>query len=423
VCSSDLTVTNQAPGTGNFTYECLFYVSSLAANRSIMNTRSADTTDGFDLSVTTAGAIGATYSFTGLFTSTSGVVVINTWYHIAVVRTAGTTITVYLNGTSLGNFTAGGSQNYTSTTLYVGAAALAGTPMLGYISNFRYTRSPVYTAAFTPGTTPLSPIANTALLTAQSNRLIDASPNNFTITKNGDTTAVPANPFATVYDYGTTYYSTYFDGSGDYLTVSGTANAAFGFGTGDFTIEGWFYGTADNATDFMIDFRGSAVPSAPAIFVYTSNQLALYYNSSVVYQPASLTFTFNTWNHVALVRASNVTKFYLNGTGAATTYTDNNNYPSAACIIGTDSVAGGSSYWTGQISNLRIVKGTAVYTGNFTPPTSPLTAISGTSLLTCQNATLVDNSTNAFAITSSGQAQPRPVSPFSTTNYTTASTT
>jgi hypothetical protein len=67
---------------------------------------------------------------------------------------------------------------------------------------------------------------------------------------------------------------------------------------------------------------------------------------------------------------------------------------------------------TGLISNLRLVKGTAVYTSNFTPPTAPLTAITNTSLLTCQNATFIDNSTNAFAITVNGNAQPVANNPF-----------
>jgi hypothetical protein len=67
---------------------------------------------------------------------------------------------------------------------------------------------------------------------------------------------------------------------------------------------------------------------------------------------------------------------------------------------------------------LRLVNGTAVYTSAFTPPTSPLTAIANTSLLTLQNATFVDNSTNNFAITANGNSQPTQFNPFGWTSTT-----
>jgi hypothetical protein len=79
--------------------------------------------------------------------------------------------------------------------------------------------------------------------------------------------------------------------------------------------------------------------------------------------------------------------------------------------IGND---GGGSAFTGYISNLRLVKGTAVYTSNFTPSTTPLTAISGTSLLTCQRNRFLDNSSNAFAITVNGTPTVQRFSPFNT---------
>jgi hypothetical protein len=63
-----------------------------------------------------------------------------------------------------------------------------------------------------------------------------------------------------------------------------------------------------------------------------------------------------------------------------------------------------------------VVKGTAVYTSNFTPSITPLTAISGTSLLTCQSPTFVDNSTNNFTITAVGNSRPTQQNPFGITN-------
>ncbi len=366
-------------------------------------------------------------SWNGIISSTA--ISANRWTHIAAVFT-GSTSYIFQNGVQTAS---GGPTTWPVTgstdVVKLGIRNDAANYYTGYISNARVViGTAVYTSAFTPSTTPLSAVANTKLLLAQSNSIVDRSINNAALTITGSPTVIAANPFPTVYQAGTQYYSNYFDGTGDYLTVSSTANAAFGFGTGDFTIEGWFYATVDNATDFMIDFRGS-VATAPAIFVYTSNQLALYYNGSIVYQPSSLTFTIKQWNHVALVRSSNVTKFYLNGTGAATTYTDNNNYPSAACIIGTDAVAGGSSYWTGYISNVRVTKGQALYTTTFTPSTTPLTTTSqgasanNVSLLTCQDNKFIDNSTNAFAITASGDTKPLAQSPFTPSAYSSTAVT
>ena len=71
-----------------------------------------------------------------------------------------------------------------------------------------------------------------------------------------------------------------------------------------------------------------------------------------------------------------------------------------------------NAYYKGYVSNVRIVKGTAVYTANFVPPTSPLTAISGTSILTLQNSSIVDNSTNAFSITNNNSVATSTATPF-----------
>ena len=89
----------------------------------------------------------------------------------------------------------------------------------------------------------------------------------------------------------------------------------------------------------------------------------------------------NVWTHFALVRSGTTVQAYFNGTAAGSSWTN-----SSTTIFNLSSgfvAARGtpSNYYTGYISNLRVVKGTAVYTANFTPPTTPLTAITNTSLL------------------------------------------
>jgi hypothetical protein len=84
--------------------------------------------------------------------------------------------------------------------------------------------------------------------------------------------------------------------------------------------------------------------------------------------------------------------------------------------------APGNDRFNGFISNVRYVKGTAVYTSNFTPPTSRLTAVAGTTLLlntTYDAKYLKDNSINGVTITNyngvsttTGLATSSPLNPF-----------
>jgi hypothetical protein len=197
------------------------------------------------------------------------------------------------------------------------------------------------------------------------------------------------NGIALVANYGG---SVKFDGTGDYLTVA--SNAAFGYGTGDFTIECWInpsiahngyvidHGTAGNIGTIELGGTGGIT----------------YYRPSTAIQTGTGVIAVGSWTHVAVVRSSGTTTIYINGVNSASG-ADSYNYPTQRVVIGAISLDFLYSF-NGYISNLRIVKGTAVYTANFTPSTTPLTAISGTSLLTGQAPSpLIDNSANAFTIT------------------------
>ena len=91
-------------------------------------------------------------------------------------------------------------------------------------------------------------------------------------------------------------------------------------------------------------------------------------------------------------------------------------------MIGAANNTVSTNYFRGYISNVRIVKGAAVYTSNFTPSTTPLTAISGTSLLTCQSNRFKDNSSNNFAITVTGTPTVQAFEPFEPTASYSAAT-
>ena len=98
----------------------------------------------------------------------------------------------------------------------------------------------------------------------------------------------------------------------------------------------------------------------------------------------------NEWQHIALVRSGQTTTLYVDGVASAATV-----YPwwtNGTVTVFFGGVSGTyANYFQGQISNFRIVMGTAVYTTNFTPSTVPLTVIPGTALLTMNSSTVTDS--------------------------------
>ncbi len=119
----------------------------------------------------------------------------------------------------------------------------------------------------------------------------------------------------------------------------------------------------------------------------------------------------NTWYHIAVVRSSASTKMYINGTAQSTTYTDNNNYQgNGVAVAGSLTIP---APFQGYMSNYREVIGTAVYTTNFTPPTSKLTAVTNTQLLTCNDSNTIDDaSNNSLTITANADAVATRFNPF-----------
>jgi len=245
---------------------------------------------------------------------------------------------------------------------------------------------------------------------AQNNTFLDSSTNNFTITRNGNTTQGTFSPFSQ------TGWSNYFDGTDDYLSVAD--NAVLRPGAGTFTLEAWIYRGASGAAH-TIYAKGGA--STGIVFQVTSTNV-LRFTHTTTNIDSTGTISADTWTHVAVVRegtGTNQTKLYINGTqdGQGTVSTDFTQTEEVR--IGTN--RGATEDFNGYISNLRFTKGAALYTGNFTPSTSPLTTTSqGASatdveLLTCQSNRFVDNSSNAFSITVNGTPSVQAFSPFAPT--------
>jgi hypothetical protein len=204
----------------------------------------------------------------------------------------------------------------------------------------------------------------------------------------------------TLYADGTTNFGSIQFGAGKEVRL--TTKTAFGFGTGDFTVEGFFNPTS-LAGNVLFDFRTAASELSIYLNVNSSGNVRLYVNGAYVIT-TTLTISIGAWSHVAVSRFNGSTKVFINGTQSGVTYTDTNNYGTTKPLsIGSSYTS--DSHFVGYISNIRIVKGTAVYTTAFTPSLSPLTAIDGTQLLlnTDYGANfLQDSSTNNFTLTNIG---------------------
>jgi hypothetical protein len=261
----------------------------------------------------------------------------------------------------------------------------------GYISNVRLVKGTcLYTSTFTPSTTELTAITGTTILACQSNGFKDNSENNWTFTVSGTVSVKKFSPFNGTAEYGTTTHggSLYFDAS-TYYTLP--YNAAFGAGTGDFTLEAWVYPTSSAGNMAVVDGgNGSGGRASTGHFIYFQDAMQATYFTNGGNQITGAAIVANVWTHIAVVRSSGSTKMYINGTQSGSTYTDSTNYGTQQPYIGRNSDSNGN-LWTGYISGLRFVKGTGVYTTTFTPPTAPSTAISGTSyLLNGSNAGIID---------------------------------
>jgi hypothetical protein len=419
-------------GTGDFTIECWVYPTSLTPggggasdSSTILSTYpSSGSITAYALSMATNGLLTFTSYLSStqqLITASTNALSVNNWYHIAITKSS-STFKIFVNGV-LTAFTGSITQPINSGSNAVKIGALAYTTyynyFTGFISNVRIVKGTALYAntGFIP-TPPLTAVANTVLLTCQSPTIIDNSPNAFTITNTGNVSVLYApvapSPQIRQYNDGSYHikgqfdevtllnnsYSSIFNGTNQYLTTP--SNATLTLDTGNFTMETWIYQTATSAGAYKVILADGVYGSAGGWTLYSyNNALNLWKGgtSAVELIAPSGSISLNTWTHVAWTRNGSDNLLFINGIQVGSN-TDSTNFTSTQVYIGASRVA--TLFFPGYMSNLRIVKGSAVYTSNFTPSLKPLTAIANTVLLTCQNSTFIDNSINNFTIANTG---------------------
>lgn len=208
----------------------------------------------------------------------------------------------------------------------------------------------------------------------------DWSPSPKTVTRNGDAKTVTAQ---------SKYYgsSGYFDGSGDSLSYGYSSD--FNLSGGDFTISAWVrpvgLGTGSYLYASILGKRNGATDWDYGLWVNSNGACFFNWGDGSAGNPVINTavgkIPLNTWTHVAVVLSGTSIKIYINGVASATgSLTGSLKNRSLPTLIGHTSTSFPDSYWNGYIQDLLIIKGAALWTSNFEPPSRLIGSVSGTIL-------------------------------------------
>jgi len=385
----------------DYTIEMWIYPTTTGPREDIFNQYAATASGRMAININSDATISFFQNGLSPAETKSSAISANSWYHLAVVNSSGTR-SFYVNGSLIGTAT-GTASMYSGNTEIGRLGDVGSNYFTGYITDVRVVNGSAITPASGGPTERLTTVSgtgySTSLLTCHLPYIADGSSNNHSITVNGNTSTKPFG----LYDYNEYSASdnggsVYFDGTGDYLTYSHGA-----LGSGNWTIEGWTYITSLASSGYIFDFRSND-SNAPAFaatpvdgWKYISGGTALITYSSV---PKT-----NTWYHFAIVKNNGTTTMYINGSSGGT-YTDTLTYVgNSAATIGKYHQSAAADL-RGYISDLRVVEGTVVYSGAFTPPTGPLTTTGGTypsttnvnTSITASNTKLLLSGTDAHVL-------------------------
>jgi hypothetical protein len=379
--------------TGGFTYECLFYLTSLpATNGYLLNHwTNGYSTGSFGLGVTSTGAIGIITSgnVTGNYQTGTGIITTGKWYHVVVVNNA---VAIYLNGVSqtiVTNVAQTGfpgsayqpfyiGNQYNNTSLGIqGNIAMARVYQTTSLTLSQVFANYAHCVNKVSGNPYSLPIYTVLLLHCDTSSFIDSSTYN-------DTTSVSGtNPFSANGIFGSS-------GCFNYAAVNSLVKAAsssnFTIGSKNFCIEYWIntssasWGTGNYV--LMTSYDSSTNPTNCWALLNSGGAFIFQVSGSSNYAVFTLSGNASVsgvWNHFALTRNGTNITVYVNGVSKATgtisgSIDGGTSYPIS---IGNNSYPFSSSSYlvtaptTFYIDEIRVSVGTSMYNANFTPPTAP----------------------------------------------------
>lgn len=368
-------------GTGDFTIECWLRPNSLAAINTVLSKFTTWTSNvDFHLRVNTSGTVqflaGDSIPINITSTATIGT---GAWSHVAVSRSSGVTRMFIGGAVQSSTHTGSVSIPNDQTSLRIGTASDGSEDYNGWIDNLRVTKGYArYTAAFTPPVVslpvqaPPEPDPYFHLVKLQLNcNGADAS-----------TTFTDTSPIAnTVTAFGNAQVDTaqsrfggasaLFDGAGDYLSVPNSAD--WDFGSGAFTVEAWVrFGALSGDKIIACNYQNSTTGWVLYAFGTSLRFNATGDSADIT---GATTLVTGRWYHVAVSGASGSIKLFLDGVQEGSTYTGSTSLDStSALLIGQ---IASTSYFNGHIDDLRITKGAARYSADFTPPMREFGVVQG----------------------------------------------
>ena len=409
-------------GTGDFTIEGWFNPNATQTGNARLFGQKVNDSSNWDCYINSTSGTNGIYMHGGNTNLNMSFPSANNWHHFAICR-SGTTLYSFMNGSLKHTQTytnSVGVADYGFRVAEIGPNGGSGYTFNGYIQDFKFYKGLAkYTENFTPPlptygtisyTTGITNVGVTTTAFYQStgdvgiaettstaaDALVFAMPMNKTfgfqdinVSIRGLTSGASAGTAKTVglgttstanapshprissteskwYD-GAALFDNFYSPATRYLTIPQTND--FAFGTGDFTIEFWYWPI--NITTYTT--------SNPRFFRVTGG-IDLTYNASingalrldnssgtVLTSSSSYKMKEKTWNHIVYVRDSGTSKIYLNGV-LNDSASDSTNYTTSgtAYISLYDSVSAGQL--NGYLQDLKVYKGFAKYTEDFTPP-------------------------------------------------------
>ena len=323
--------------------------------------------------------------------SATGLITANTWHHLVVARIGGVHYCAVdgVEDTTVDQDTA--TMNITAQEIAVGASNITAYQAYckGYINDFNFcvggAEYDLSSGNFTVPDEPVSAHANTKVLLANRPYIKDTSASPLTIDTIGSAVEIVRQaPFDYLgYKKADHGGSVYFDGTGDKMSIANSAD--FNLSSGSWTIECWVYLTNTYSKYHALFAKrvlGGGTSTSIEGYIKINTGALSWYDGTAERSSTGIVKQ-NTWSHCVWTHNGTNLKMYLNGENvydAAISVTELN-YP--LYIGGLNGLTGED--FQGYISDFRVVKGTEVYTADFTPPTAPLTAITNTKLLTCTN--------------------------------------
>ena len=364
----------------------------------------------------------------------------NIWSHIAVVFNQGSNARIFLNGVNVMTTTAVTSTTNVESTFSIGSS-VGGFQYYGDISNLRIIKGQAvysgesFTVSTFPSQLPNNSIGSHAsganVASSLTGNVILLTCNDQYLKTNGNTTlntfTVFGDAYPRVIDEKELQNFSYFfpaNSSGGNASVIATNSTNSLNLNADFTIEMWYYPTGNSGTVLERGIGGVTNNSAAYILVWDApnNNLNFavsnannntYCLGSVTGSAGSLgTPTLNAWNHIAVTRATNTWRGFLNGSLNLNVVTNSNTpyFPANRGLTIGGQWANGAAYGAntpsntinGYISNLRVIRGNSVYNVAFTPSTtSQLSNVTNTVLLTGLTPALTDL-TGTHAVATNG---------------------